>query len=318
MKRDFHYIIFTFSMALFLAGCMQTAQVSDVSPIESVKVIDFSECLDENSISPALQLSDDSVWFLSVRDETSNSIVYDLDTETVRSNLLVNATWKGRKFELPSFSKVVPESISPSGNRIAYVDKEKKRLMVFDFPSETLVHEKSLPFFCVGIDFLEEDHIVLSALEDSGESGLFAFNGQTGILSQLASGEYNVTSVNETKFLIRPVVGSTAPDSLFFLYLEGQEIKKYPLDAPLTPTQKMTIRLSPNEKFALTGQADAENMHLTVYETEHFRVLYSVSLPAQDYDCIMNASYQQISNDGEDILLLSKSWRPTLIRRSRK
>ena len=58
---------------------MQTAQVSDVSPIESVKVIDFSECLDENSISPALQLSDDSVWFLSVRDETSNSIVYDLD-----------------------------------------------------------------------------------------------------------------------------------------------------------------------------------------------------------------------------------------------
>ena len=68
---------------------MQTAQVSDVSPIESVKVIDFSECLDENSISPALQLSDDSVWFLSVRDETSNSIVYDLDTETVRSNLLV-------------------------------------------------------------------------------------------------------------------------------------------------------------------------------------------------------------------------------------
>ncbi len=340
MKRDFHYIIFTFSMALFLAGCMQTAQVSDVSPIESVKVIDFSECLDENSISPALQLSDDSVWFLSVRDETSNSIVYDLDTETVRSNLLVkpgehasndprgdrmvsvddqgNATWKGRKFELPSFSKVVPESISPSGNRIAYADKEKKRLMVFDFPSETLVHEKSLPFFCVGIDFLEEDHIVLSALEDSGESGLFAFNGQTGILSQLASGEYNVTSVNETKFLIRPVVGSTAPDSLFFLYLEGQEIKKYPLDAPLTPTQKMTIRLSPNEKFALTGQADAENMHLTVYETEHFRVLYSVSLPAQDYDCIMNASYQQISNDGEDILLLSKSWRPTLIRRSRK
>ena len=340
MKRDFHYIIFTFSMALFLAGCTQTAQVSDVSPIESVKVIDFSECLDENSISPALQLSDDSVWFLSVRDETSNSIVYDLDTETVRSNLLVkpgehasndprgdrmvsvddqgNATWKGRKFELPRFSKVVPESISPSGNRIAYVDKEKKRLMVFDFPSETLVHEKSLPFFCVGIDFLEEDHIVLSALEDSGESGLFAFNGQTGILSQLASGEYNVTSVNETKFLIRPVVGSTAPDSLFFLYLEGQEIKKYPLDAPLTPTQKMTIRLSPNEKFALTGQADAENMHLTVYETEHFRVLYSVSLPAQDYDCIMNASYQQISNDGEDILLLSKSWRPTLIRRSRK
>ena len=66
----------------------------------------------------------------------------------------------------------------------------------------------------------------MSALEDSGESGLFAFNGQTGILSQLASGEYNVTSVNETKFLIRPAVGSTAPDSLFFLYLEGQEIKK--------------------------------------------------------------------------------------------